>query len=267
MISIPLIKKESKSTWKLFVIFIAVLLLYVTIILSMFDPEMGELLAQYEEAMPGIMGAIGMQGGNTSDLTSFTASYLFGFIMVLFPMLFSIILSNRLIAKYVDNGSMAYVLASPNSRRKIVVTQALFLILSNALLVTIITAVAIAYAGSTFPGELDIVKYILLNIGAYGLIITISGLGFFASCISNDMKLSYSISAGIPVAGYIIQMLANQGDKFENLKYATFFTLFSPNKIVAGDSEAIWMLAVLFAIGLFLYGLGCWMFCRRNLPL
>lgn len=62
-------------------------------------------------------------------------------------------------------------------------------------------------------------------------------------------------------------MVANQGDKFENAKYATFFTLFSPDKIVAGDSEAYWMLGILFVSGIAMYTIGCMVFSKRNLPI
>ncbi len=62
-------------------------------------------------------------------------------------------------------------------------------------------------------------------------------------------------------------MIANQGDKFENLKYATFFTLFSPDKIVAGDESALWMVWSLLVAGLLMYTVGCVSFKKRNLPI
>ena len=49
---------------------------------------------------------------------------------MILPMVFSIMLANKLIMGYIDNGSMAYLIATPNTRFKIVLTQALFLIIS-----------------------------------------------------------------------------------------------------------------------------------------
>jgi len=267
MISIPLFKKELKSIWKIFIIFLAVLTMYTTIIMSMFDPDLGNLLADFEKAMPGIMAAVGMKGAGATSLVGYTASYLFGFIMIIFPMIFSIILSNKLVAKYVDNGSMAYLLATPNTRGKIVVTQAVFSIFCMALLITFVTIIGIAFSESSFSGDLDIEKYVLLNVGAFALQVAIGGFGFLVSCLSNETRISYSISIGVPIAAYIIQMIANQGDKFENLKYATFFTLFSPDKIVAGDESALWMVGSLLVAGLLMYIVGCVSFKKRNLPI
>ncbi|MCR1955762.1 ABC transporter permease [Clostridioides mangenotii] len=267
MISMPLFKRELKSIWKIFIIFLAVLTMYTTVILSMFDPDLGNILADFEKAMPGIMAAVGMKGAGATSLVGYAASYLFGFIMIVFPMIFSIILSNKLVAKYVDNGSMAYLLATPNTRRKIVCTQAIFSILCTALLITLVTIIGITYSEYAFPDELNIQKYILLSVGAFGLQIAIGGFGFLVSCISNETRISYSFSIGLPIACYIIQMVANQGDKFENLKYATFFTLFSPDKIVAGDNEALWMLGGLYIAGVIMYIIGCKCFEKRNLPI
>ena len=67
--------------------------------------------------MPEIMSAFGM--ANTgSTLTEFLSNYLYGFLLLVFPMILEIILANKLVVKYVDIGSMAYLLSTPNSRNK-----------------------------------------------------------------------------------------------------------------------------------------------------
>ncbi|MGF0110431.1 ABC transporter permease subunit [Clostridium sp. SGI.024] len=266
MISIPLLKREIKSNYKLFIIFAAVLTMYISVIIPMFDPEIGEALAEFEKAMPEMMAAFGMTNSGTT-LIEFINTYLFGFLFIVFPMIFEIIIANKLIAKYVDSGSMAYLLATPNKRRKIAITQGLFLLLSIGTLILFITLVGIISSEVYFPGELDIKKYILLNIGLYCLHISISGLGFFASCISNDTKLSYSLSAGIPIGFFIIQLLANMGGKLENFKYFTIFSLFNTDKLIKGEGSGIWMFIILLLIGVILYTIGILRFDKRDLPL
>ena len=266
MFSTPLIKREIKANYKLFIIFAAVLAMYISIILSMFDPAMGEMLQGFAETMPELMAAFGMANPG-STLIEFMATYLYGFLLLVFPMVFSIILANKLVARYVDRGSMAYLLATPNTRKKIVSTQAFFLMINLALLILFVTLMGIITSEIMFPGELDITKFILINIGLFCLHICISGICFFASCIANDTKLAYSISAGVPAAFYLLQMLANMGGKLEDLKYATIFTLFDTNKTISGDSNAIWMCTILIVLGLLLYGIGIWKFTKRDLTL
>ena len=266
MISIPLLKREIKSNYKLFIIFAAVLTMYISVIIPMFDPEIGEALAEFEKAMPEMMAAFGMSNPGTT-LIEFINTYLFGFLFIVFTMIFEIIIANKLIAKYVDSGSMAYLLATPNKRSKIAITQGIFMLLSVATLILFITLVGIISSEVYFPGDLDINKYILMNVGLYCLHIAISGLGFFASCISNDTKFSYSISAGIPIGFFIIQLLANMGGKLENFKYFTIFSLFNTDKLINGETSGIWMFIILLLIGVSLYIIGILRFNKRDLPL
>ncbi|NLK75644.1 MAG: hypothetical protein GX288_10210 [Clostridiales bacterium] len=102
------------SSIKLSIIFIAVLTMYTAVIIYMFDPEMAQMLNDYQEMMPGLMAAMGMSG-DTGTLIAFINTYLYGFIMLIFPMIFSIVLVNKILMKYIDSGSMANLLASPNS--------------------------------------------------------------------------------------------------------------------------------------------------------
>lgn len=69
-----------------------------------------------------MMAAVGMTGV-AANLLEWIKIYLYGFLMILFPLIFIIILVNKLVASYIDNGSMASLLATPNSRGKIIRTQ------------------------------------------------------------------------------------------------------------------------------------------------
>ena len=138
MISMTLYKREMKGSVKLLVIFGAVITLYVSIIISMYDPEMMKMLDSFVDAMPELMAAVGMKA-NAADLLGFMVSYLYGFILLVFPMLFCILRGNALIAKYVDKGSMTALVAAPVKRRTIALTQLSVLLSGILLLVFYIT--------------------------------------------------------------------------------------------------------------------------------
>lgn len=260
-----LFKDGVKSSWKPFVIFTAVMSMYFAIIATMFDPEMGAALKEFEKAMPELMAMMGMSDGDSS-LIGFIASYLYGFIVPVIPMVYAIIMGNSLVAKRVDSGSMAYLLAAPVPRLKIVLTQMCVLVTGVFLMLSIATVLGITTCHAYFPGELDTGKFLLLNLGALALHICISGICFFASCLFSETRYSLAAGAGIPALCYIIQMIANAGDKLENAKYATFFTLFNPNSIIAGESSAHMGLLVLIVAGVVLYTLACVVFTRKDIP-
>ena len=264
MMNMALYKREMKGSIKLLIIFGAIITMYISIIISLYDPEMMKTLDSFAEAMPELMASVGMKA-DAATLLGFMISYLYGFILLIFPMLFCILRGNALIAKYVDKGSMALLAAAPVKRRAIAFTQVTALVSGIVLLVLYSTIVEVFCARSGFPGELDITELFMLNGGLLCLHLFIGGICFLSSCIFSDTKYSVTFGAGIPAFMYVLQMLANVGGNAEKAKYFTFFTLFNPDGIIIGESSAIVGIFILFAGAIMLYVLGIIIFERKNL--
>ena len=249
MIQASLYRREIKGSLKLLIILGAVMTMYVSIIISMYDPEMAELLDSYVEMMPELMAAVGMTAGAQS-LLEFMSSYLYGFILLIFPMLFSILRGNALICRYIEKGSMVYL--------SVLMSGIVFLLAYT-------TGLEIGCARYYFPNELDIEKLIFLNLGLLSLQLFISGWCFLASCFFSDAKYSIGVGAGVPVLMYVLQMLANVGGKAEKAKYFTFFTLFQPDGIIAMENQALLGAGILLAGAVLLYIAAILVFSRRDL--
>jgi ABC-2 type transport system permease protein len=265
MFSKTLFKREMKANYKLLTIFMYLVTIYILSIVYMFNPSNSNAFDDMVKSMPGIMKAFGFVAGQNT-LIGFIATDLYGMLLIMVPMVFSIILGNKVIAGYVDRGSMAYLLATPNKRVKIALTQALCIWVSVGLLITYATVAIIISSALIHPGLLDIGKLVLMNVVVYFLHIAISGICFFASCISNDTKRSFSIGAGVPIAFFFIQLLANMGGKLENLKYLTPITFFNTADIIAGKSVVLPVI-VLAIVAIVLYGMGIYIFSKRDLSL
>ncbi|MEG1154127.1 MAG: ABC transporter permease subunit [Ruthenibacterium sp.] len=265
MISLPLFRREAKSNYKLLLIFMGVLTLYGSMIIAMFDPALGDSLAQMAQSMPQLFAAFGMLDVGAT-LVAFCANYLYGFLLVVLPLVFTVILSNRLVARYVDRGSMAYLLATPCTRRKLIATQIFVLCGSLALLFFYVTVLCLCVSAALFPNEMDVKSFILLNVGAYCLAVFLAGVCFFPSCVCNDSKTSTGIGAGICIAFVLLQMLSQVGEKFEVLRYATPLTLFNTDAILANEASALWHCGILLLFGLLLMVCGQVIFMRRDLP-
>jgi ABC-2 type transport system permease protein len=264
MFSLPLFKREMKANRNLLIIFIYILTIYILSTVGLFNPDSINIYDTVIKAMPGLMKALGFVAGSNT-LIGYIATDLYGMLLIMVPMVFSIILGNKLVAGYVDRGSMAYLLATPNKRVKLALTQALCLWVNIGILIIYTTVAIIISSALMHPGMLDYGKLVLINVVIYFLHIAISGICFFASCISNDTKRSFTIGAGIPVVFFLIQMLANLGGKLANLKYFTMFTFFNPTDIIAGKSIVLPVL-ILVAVAIVLYGAGIFIFSKRDLP-
>lgn len=261
-----LLKKEFLGNYKLLLIFAAVLTMYGCMIISMFDPKLGESLQAMAQSMPGIFEAFGMLDTG-STLVEFLANYLYGFLLVVFPLVFIILLSTRLVARYIDRGSMACLLATPNSRRKIICTQAAVLALFVLVLDGFSFGLYCAVSASMFPGALDVLGFLLVNTGMLGLHLLFAGLCFCSVCVFTDIRYAMGAGTGICIAFVLLQMVARVGDKFDWLKHLTPLTLFDPKALAASDSQAILMTLPLYVAGLLLFIIGITVFQKKDLPL
>lgn len=264
MISTPMLKRNLWSGLKLMIPFIAILAMYSIIIIWMYDPELSKSLDQFQEIMPDMMAAVGMTG-STGTLIEFIHTYLYGFIMLFIPIIYVIMLANKFIMRYVDNGSIACILATANSRKKVILTQMLSISLLAVMLIAICTAMGCISSEMMFPGDLDVTKYLQLN-GAIVLFdLAISGICVFAACFFNETRWYLAVGAGLPLVFYIIQMMANMGDKLENLKYATIYTLMPGKDILEGTGSVTLCCVIMVCIWLALYVIGGLIFTKKDL--
>ncbi|KAF0195728.1 MAG: hypothetical protein FD169_1216 [Bacillota bacterium] len=254
--------RDNRTIW---IIMTAVFCFYISIMVGMFDPAGAEKFLVMMEMMPeALLKAFGMaQIGST--LVSFIAGSLYCGIVFLFPLVVSIVVNHRLMASHVDKGSMAYLLATPNTRTKIASTQALFSLASITALFTVATTLGIVVSGAMFPGHLETGKFIMLNIYALLTYFAIGGIGFFASCIANESKHSLGIGIGLPGAFLVLQMVGAAGDKFSWLGNLSLYALFDPFKLLEGDSFAYIGMALLALIAAALYIGGIAIFNKRDL--
>lgn len=263
--SFPLFKQTVKSNWLLFIVILAILIMYLTIFISMYDPSGIEGMDAMLEMLPQeLISAVGFNV-DFAGLTGYLAGYFYGFLAIVFPMIFTIVTANKLVAKDVENGSMAYLLVTPNTRLKVVVTRAVFLPLSIFLLFLFVFLTAVSSSAAYFPGQLDIILFLKLNICAMMLSIAVSGISFFFSCIAKDTKKSLAFGAGIPVLFFFIMMLGDISTDLDWLHNFTIFSLLDSEKILAEDGFTLISCLCSGAIAIVTYLSGIIAFNRRDL--
>lgn len=261
-----LYKSGLKKSAKLLGVFAALLSMYAAVIIAMFDPQIGGVLEQLQSSMPEVMAIMGMDSAANAELIDFIASYLYGFVVPVLPMIFTVVVANNLVAKKVDNGDIVYLLASPVKRRKIVFTQAAVLLTGIVLLLVWFVGVCLVACSLLFPGQLDMEKFVALNIGAISLHLFIGGICFASSCIFNNSSHSLALGAGVCTVSYIIQMLSSADSKLEGLKYASFFTLFEPQAVILGERGAYFAVACMAFFAILIYMLAGRVFVKKDIP-
>ena len=264
--NMALLKMTLKKNWVLIAIFYGILTMYLSVMISMFDPEEVNKLLEMVEMFPeNLMKAMGFTSIATT-LTAYLASWLYGMLMLGLPMVYCIILGNRLVAKMVDNNSIAYLLSTPNSRSRIIITRGVYAILSLILLFAAVTATGVLLSEAIYPGLLDIAAFIKLNIITAMVNMVVMMISFFFSCLFNEAKYSSLLGAGVPIIFLLMNMLSGVSDKIEYLKRFTIYGLFDPVGVING--ETVWQAQLIYAaIIAVLFSSAVLIFNKKRLPI
>ncbi len=256
-----------KRTYKLWIAFFLILLMYQTVIIGMYDPDNAEAFEQMMEMLPPqVADAMRFQLVD-STLTGFISGYYYGFIIRLFPMIFTITLAYSLIAKHVESGTLANYLSTPLSRRRFFAVQTFTLF---GMLTDLFIAVSLsgwAFSALLFPGTLDLGPYFLMNLGAFSLFIAIGGIAFMFSSFFNEGRLALSFAIGVPLLMFVLDMLRGVSENLDVLKYFTLFSLFDHVAFYQGDTLVpLWVGLSLF-VGVLTTIVGYVVFTRKDLTL
>ena len=240
-----------------------------------------------EEMMNIMLETMGVSTTLVDNLSSMDTTtllnHMYFTVMGLLPILILIVaLANSLVADKIDRGSMVYVLSTPTKRLAVTITQALFMIIVPALVLTIVCSTRVA-TSFVFYDEVNVKRIITLFVGMYILVEAIAGICYLASCFFNQSKYALAIGGGFSVWFFLASLLGmfgldnlvSMGVGVESLSIfnkLTLIGLFDVDSIstigtATPDDTYLWKLAVLAVIALICYVFGAIAFQKKDLPL
>lgn len=221
------------------------------------------------KVMPaGMTKAFNLQNGFGS-FESFISGEFYGVLFTLIVSIFCVMVPIQLMAKLVDQGSMAYLLSTPTTRGKVAFTQAsvfitgLFLISAITTIFGIVGVRIFIHDTSAFHAG----RFIQLNVAAFALFVALGGISFLVSSLANDEKRGMGISGMIIFGFFSLDLIRKISDKIDWLKDFTIFTLYKPADVVIGKGNLTLDCVILFAIGLVAFIVSILAFRKRDLPL
>jgi ABC-2 type transport system permease protein len=260
----PLFLSTYRRSFRLFASFGLLLILYLLTTLGMFTGGQSDPFEGIPKAM---RDAFGIEGG-ASSLTDFVATGYYGATFVIFLMIYCVIVANQLVAQLVDRGSMAYLLSTPVSRKRVALSQASVLVV-NLLAIAVLTTITGLLLGPviTDNAEMNAGAFIRINLVGFLLFFTVGGYSFLFSCLLNEARQALAASGLLSVLFYGFQIVSNMSGNLDWLQSFTILTAFQPGRIAAGSFDVLPVSLLLAASGLALYGAGIWIFSKRDLPL
>lgn len=244
---------------------------YILLILGIYPSIAGnaEDIEKMIKSMPeGFLNSFGFENG-LGNLEDFISGEYYGLIFIVILSIFSVMLSTKLLAKRVDQGSMAYILSAPTTRGKVAFTQAAVLTTGLLIIMAVTTAAGLAGYHLMLGGDYDfnVSRFLVLNLLGFLLFFAVGGISFLFSAISNDEKRALGLSGGITFLFFSFDLLGKLSEKTEWLRSLSVFSLFRPGDIVNGSTDIAQVSLVLAAVGFAAFALSILIFKKRDLPL
>jgi len=219
------------------------------------------------QSMPqGVGKALGLNGFGSAE--AFISGEYYGLILVLILSILCVQVSTQLMAKLVDQGSMAYLLSTPTTRGKVAFTQAAVLTTGLFLIMAITTFAGFAgnawFLGADYA--FDTSTFIQMNAAAFLLFFAVGGVSFLVSALSNDEKKALGISGLITFGFFSLDLLGKISDNIDWMRSISIFSLYQPGEIVNGK-DMLTSSIILAVIGMVTFALAIVLFRKRDLPL
>jgi ABC-type transport system involved in multi-copper enzyme maturation permease subunit len=204
LISKHIIKQSIRNSWKMWLIITAFLCFFIAVLTFVINSNMAEM---------------GRQMGGSVSMLSFYGQYFTGQASIII-LIYVIVVGNRLVASEVDKGSLSFTLNTPITRKQVIVSKALFFIISIALMLILIgltatfsTLIASVDKYITISNPISPISTTVLNMD-YGILwrlifgvllftLTISGISFASSSYFNKSSQSLLVGAGLPVTFWL----------------------------------------------------------------
>ncbi len=253
-----------------------------------------------------ILGLLETMGFNLSriqimsqiDLNSIINDLVYKIAGVLLPMIYVMITANALIVNQVNSGSMAYVLSTPTSRKRVIRTTYTYMLLALFAMYAVIIVSALsseAIAGiiriNTQGGTRNMIpiRTILYCVASLLSMFALTGICYGSSAFFNKSQYSLMIGGGSCVISFLCCILGLFGSKvfvsvgigveaMNIFNYASIFTLIDTDSIsafsraISGQDvtisyDWIWKFGIMIVIGLLTFYIGARKFNKKDLPL
>lgn len=195
-------------------------------------------VAQVAESIPSAVKTVfGVpENARTDTFEAFISGQFFSRIWVMLMAFHGIQTANALLAKMIDDCSLALLLSTPVSRGEILSTQAGVLVSSGAVLVAV-TIGGLFFGTSRFGISINRGNYILLGILGLALftLIELYSLFFSAWLVEEERAVTYA--AGLTLLFYSLDIAGGLSDKYSWLRNLSLFRWFQPQSILEGTTN------------------------------
>ncbi|HWQ43534.1 MAG TPA: ABC transporter permease subunit [Desulfosporosinus sp.] len=210
---------------------------------------MAELSVNLPNSVKRVFGVTSASGLNRFE--SYVSSQCFGQVWLLVMGMYTIGTADALIAKLVDQGTMAYLLSSPVGRQELLSTQVAVLVSGLALLIALIE-LGIWGEMTFFDIPINVGPYFRLGVLELALFLAVGAYSLFFSALFKVEEHAILSSAGLTFVFYALDVFSGLNDQFSWIKNLTIFGWVRPQEVLEGAVPTNQTLALLGLAAIFM---------------
>lgn len=242
---------------------VALLWMYIAFFPSFKDQSasLEQLIKSYPESF---MKAFNFDIKSFTTIEGFLSTEQYSFVWPMIVIFMMIGFAGSALAGEIERGTIETLLAQPISRVKLFISR----YLAGIFMLVIFVFFSI-YAATPLCSAYDISfkaeNFTSLAILSFIFALSIYSIGMFLSAIFSDRGKVFFISGIIIVAMYVLNILAAIKESLADLKYASFFYYFNPQKALVYNEIDQWAFLVFLGTALVLTILGLIIFAKRDI--
>ena len=250
---------RSLVLWSTIIVGLSVLML---VLFPAFEDSMGEMLEMLDAWPAGFLEAFGLGEGGL-DMGNIYGWY--GVEGYLFVLLiggsYSAVLGSSILSKEEDEKTIEFLLSKPVSRTKIIFGK-IFVIILNLFLLNLLMSIVLFFSFVLF-GEFDFLVWALFSFAPLLHQFFFASISFLISVFITKSRAVISISLGLVIGLYVVEIISKLTDSAEFLKYLTPYEYVNAVDIVNNNNiQGIYLLITFIVITLSF--VLAWMFYNKK---
>lgn len=260
-----LIRVEFKRNFKSLILWTVIVALLCALMLIMF-PAFQDSFSEIEDFLEGypdgFLEAFGLGEGGL-DMTNLygwygVEGYLF---VILIGGSYAGILGGSILSKEEDDKTIEFLLSKPISRNHVFFGKAI-VVLINLLIMDLVVSLVLLVS-FVLMADLDVVVWLLFSFAPLLLQLVFASLSLLISIFVTKSRQVMSISLGIVIGMYVIDLISTLTDQGEFLKYITPYEYINAIDIVNNESIRFLYLMLVFGIVLVSF-MSAWQLYKRK---